>query len=129
MRSGRLYSFDPRREYEAVHRLLGTGVDPRFSYSVQQPYGVIFNSRSLRAFQTFVVKLWQQDTRKANPKGSRYLGVLQKACDPLPAPRTGYPSGLAQMIAPPPVLPEEPAAVTPHGGFREGKASNGCATR
>ena len=26
------------------------------------------------------------------------------------------------MIAPPPVLPEEPAAVTPHGGFRGGKS-------
>jgi hypothetical protein len=25
------------------------------------------------------------------------------------------------MIAPPPVLPEEPAAVTPHGGFRGGQ--------
>ena len=25
-------------------------------------------------------------------------------------------------IAPPPVLPEEPAAVTPHGGFRGGKS-------
>ena len=34
------------------------------------------------------------------------------------------------MIAPPPpVLPEEPAAVTPHGGIRGAKASNGCATR
>jgi hypothetical protein len=26
------------------------------------------------------------------------------------------------MIAPPPVLPEEPAAVTPHGGIRGGKS-------
>jgi hypothetical protein len=26
------------------------------------------------------------------------------------------------MIAPPPVLPEEPAAVTPHGGFCGGKS-------
>jgi len=26
------------------------------------------------------------------------------------------------MIAPPPVLPEEPAKVTPHGGFRRGKS-------
>jgi hypothetical protein len=26
------------------------------------------------------------------------------------------------MIALPPVLPEEPAAVTPHGGFHEGKS-------
>jgi hypothetical protein len=85
-------------------------------------YGVIFNSRALRAFQTCVVKLLAQDTRQAEPKRPRYLGVLQPAPDRLPAPRTGYPSGLAQMIAPPPVLPEEPAAVTPHGGFRGGKS-------
>jgi hypothetical protein len=26
------------------------------------------------------------------------------------------------MINPPPVLPEEPTAVTPHGGFRGGKS-------
>jgi hypothetical protein len=33
-------------------------------------------------------------------------------------------------IAPPPVLPEEPAAVTPHGGFRGDKSQQWlCATR
>lgn len=58
-----------------------------------------------------------QDTRKAKPKGSRYLGVLQQAPDPSRSPNR-YPSGLAQMIAPPPVLPEKPAAVTPRGGIR-----------
>ena len=63
-----------------------------------------------------------QDTRQAKPKRPRYLGVLHQTPDRLPAPRTGYPSGLPQMIAPPPVLPEEPAEVTPHGGFRGGKS-------
>jgi hypothetical protein len=32
------------------------------------------------------------------------------------------PAGLAQMINPPQVLPEEPTAVTPHGGFCGGKS-------
>jgi hypothetical protein len=33
------------------------------------------------------------------------------------------------MINPPQVLPEEPTAVTPHGGFCGGKSQHGCATR
>jgi hypothetical protein len=63
-------------------------------------------------------------TRKAKPKGSRYLGILQKLLTVFPLPEP-----LAQMIAPPPVLPEEPVAVTRTAGFVAAKASNGCATR
>src|SRR5215472_11297993 len=61
------------------------------------------------------------DARQAQPKRPPYLEVLQEAPDRLPDSRTGYPSALVQMIAPPPVFPEEPAAVTPHGGFCRGQ--------
>src|SRR5215468_8762300 len=62
-----------------------------------------------------------QDAGQAQPKRPPYLEVLQEAPDRLPDSRTGYPSALVQMIAPPPVFPEEPAAVTPHGGFCRGQ--------
>jgi hypothetical protein len=61
-------------------------------------YGVIFNFRALRAFQTCVVKLWRKTLGKRSQKGhvtwasyNRLLTVFRS--------RTGYPSGLPQMIA------------------------------
>jgi hypothetical protein len=86
-------------------------------------HGVIFNSRGPRAFQTCVVKHWGKHS-EGEAKGSRYLGILQKLLTVFPLPEP-----LAQMIAPPPVLPEEPVAVTRTLGFVAAKASNGCATR
>ena len=78
--------------------------------------------RSFRAFKDYVVKLWRKTLGKRSQKGHLRLGGLQPPLDHLPTPRAGHPSGLAQMIDLPQVHPEEPTAVTPHGGFCGGKS-------
>src|SRR4051794_40112122 len=63
-----------------------------------------------------------EGARQAQPERSRELGVIQVDPDRLPTARTGSPSGVARMIHPPQVRPEEPIAVTPHDGICGGKS-------
>jgi hypothetical protein len=63
-----------------------------------------------------------EGARQAKPERPRELGVLQVDPDRLPTARTGPPSGVARMIHPPPVRPEEPIAVTPHDGICGGES-------
>src|SRR4051812_16359995 len=63
-----------------------------------------------------------EGARQAQPERSRELGVIQVDPDRLPTARTGSPSGVARMIHPPQVRPEEPIAVTPHDGICGGES-------
>src|SRR3954470_22268782 len=63
-----------------------------------------------------------EGARQAQPERSRQLGVIQVDPDRLPTARTGSPSGVARMIHPPQVRPEEPIAVTPHDGICGGES-------
>src|SRR4029077_14605390 len=63
-----------------------------------------------------------KDAWCTKPEGPRDLGGFQENPGHIPTPETGNPSALAQMIDPPQVHPEEPTAVTPHGGIRGGKS-------
>jgi hypothetical protein len=105
------------------HRWLSRALRGHYRY-----YGVIFNSRALRAFQTCVVKLWRKTLGKRSQKGrmtwpsyARLLTIF-----PLPAPVIHR---LGTDDRPAPVLPEEPAAETPHKSqqwLRDKICSSGC---
>jgi len=94
-----------------------------------QYYGVIFNYRALRMFKDCVVRLWRKTLGKRSQKGRVTWASYNWLLTAFPLPERSSSTSLAQMIDPPQVPPEEPTAVTPHGGICGAKASNGCATR